>query len=162
MKCAIYSRFSTDRQNESSTTDQVRVCSEYAEGQGWQVVAHLDDQGISGAAMGNRPGVLKLQALALAQTIDVVLVTDLNRLSRSQGDLAKMIDRMVSKKIRVVAVQEGYDSQRRGHKLQAGLSGIMGEAFRDMVKDRTYAALESRAKDKRPTGAEPTGIGTTP
>jgi len=30
MKVAIYSRFSTDRQNESSVTDQVRVCSEYA------------------------------------------------------------------------------------------------------------------------------------
>jgi hypothetical protein len=25
-------------------------------------------------------------------------------------------------------------------------SGIIGEAFREMVKDRTYAALESRAK----------------
>jgi DNA invertase Pin-like site-specific DNA recombinase len=68
-----------------------------------------------------------------------------------------MIDRLVAKGIRIVGVQDGYDSARRGHKLQAGLSGIIGEAFREMVKDRTYAALQSRAKDNRPTGGRAYG-----
>jgi len=157
MKAAVYSRFSTDRQNESSIADQVRVCAEYAAGQGWQVVEHFEDQGISGAALGNRPGVLRLQESAFARRVDAILVTDLSRLSRSQGDLSKMIDRLVMKGIRVVGVQDGYDSARRGHKLQAGLSGIIGEAFREMVKDRTYAALESRARGKRATGGRAYG-----
>ena len=61
MKVALYSRYSTDRQNESSIADQVRVCSEYAQRQDWQVVERFTDEGISGAAVGNRPGVLKLQ-----------------------------------------------------------------------------------------------------
>jgi DNA invertase Pin-like site-specific DNA recombinase len=100
----------------------------------------------------NRPGVLKLQDAAFAGRFDAVLVTDLSRLSRSQGDLSKLIDGLVAKGIRVVGVQDGYDSSRRGHKLQAGLSGIIGEAFCEMVKDRTYAALESRAKEKKLTG----------
>ena len=68
-----------------------------------------------------------------------------------------MIDRLTAKGIRVMGVQDGYDSSRRGHKLQAGLSGIIGEAFREMVKDRTYAALESRAKQQRPTGGRAYG-----
>lgn len=158
MRAAIYSRFSTDRQNESSIADQVRVCSEYAERQsGWQVVERFEDQGISGAALGNRPGVLKLQEAAFAGRFNAVLVADLSRLSRSQGDLSKMIDRLVAKGVRVIGVQDGYDSSRRGHKLQAGLSGIIGEAFREMVKDRTYAALESRAKEKKPTGGRAYG-----
>ncbi len=157
MKVAIYSRFSTDRQNESSIADQVRVCTEHAAARGWQVVECFEDHGISGAALGNRPGVLKLQDAAFARRFDAVLVTDLSRLSRSQGDLSKMIDRFVAKGIRVVGVQDGYDSTRRGHKLQAGLSGIIGEAFREMVKDRTYAALESRAKEKKLTGGRAYG-----
>lgn len=86
-----------------------------------------------------------------------MLVTDLSRLSRSQGDLSKMIDRLTAKGVRIVGVQDGYDSARRGHKLQAGLSGIIGEAFREMVRDRTYAALESRAKDRRATGGRAYG-----
>lgn len=121
------------------------------------MVELLEDQGVSGAALGNRPGVLKLQEAASSRRFHVVLVTDLSRLSRSQGDLSKMIDRLVAKGIRVVGVQDGYDSARRGHKLQAGLSGIIGEAFREMVKDRTYAALESRAKGKRATGGRAYG-----
>lgn len=125
--------------------DQVRVCSEYAERQGWHVEELFEDQGISGAAMGNRPGVLKLQQKAFSGAFTAVLVTDLTRLSRSQGDLSKLIDRLTARGIRVVGVQDGYDSSRRGHKLQAGLSGIIGEAFREMVKDRTYSALESKA-----------------
>src|SRR5690606_19206124 len=150
-------RFSTDRQNESSIADQVRVCEEYAAREGMTIVAQYEDQGISGAALGNRPGVLAMREAALARSFDVVLVTDLSRLSRSNGDLSKMIDRLTSKGVRVVGVQDGYDSRRRGHKLQAGLSGIIGEAFREMVRDRTYAALESRAKEKRLTGGRAYG-----
>jgi site-specific DNA recombinase len=157
MRVALYSRFSTDRQNESSIADQVRVCTEYVERQGWKVVERFEDQGISGAALGNRPGVLMLQEGALAGRFDAVVVMDLSRLSRSQGDLSKMIDRLTAKGVRIIGVQDGYDSARRGHKLQAGLSGIIGEAFREMVKDRTYAALESRAKAHRNTGGRAYG-----
>jgi DNA invertase Pin-like site-specific DNA recombinase len=41
MKVAIYSRFSTDRQNESSIADQVRVCTEHATVRGWRVSSAL-------------------------------------------------------------------------------------------------------------------------
>ena len=149
-----YSRFSTDRQNESSITDQVRICAEYAEREGMTIVEQYEDQGISGAALGNRPGALNLMEAALAGRFDALLVTDLSRLSRSNGDLSKMLDRLVYKGVRVVGVQDGYDSARPGHKLQAGLSGIIGESFRQMISDRTHAALESRAKDHRPTGGK--------
>ena len=30
MKAAIYARFSTDKQSESSIDDQIRVCGDYA------------------------------------------------------------------------------------------------------------------------------------
>lgn len=154
MRAAIYSRFSTDRQSESSIEDQVRICSEYATREGMTVCERFADYGISGASIGNRPGYIKLREALLARRVDVVLVTDLSRLSRSTGDLNKEIDRFVARGVRVVGVQEGYDSARKGHKLQAGLSGMMGEAFREMVKERTYAALHTRARDGRPTGGK--------
>ena len=97
MKAAIYSRYSTDRQNETLIADQVRVCTEHATREGWRVVERFEDQGISGAALGNRPGVLQMREAALARRFDVLLVMDLSRLSRSHGDLSKMIDRLVVK-----------------------------------------------------------------
>lgn len=153
MKAAIYSRFSADRQSESSIADQNRVCSDWCERNHATVVARFEDQGISGAAIGNRPG---LQA-ALAAAVDVLVVIDLTRLSRSQADLPKLIDRLVHRGVRIVGVQDGYDSARKGHKLQAGLTGIIGEAFREAVAEKTYSALESRALRGSPTGGRAYG-----
>ena len=154
MKAAIYSRYSTDKQHESSIADQIRICTEFAKANEITVAAEFADEGISGAALGNRPGARELMEGAFAQQFAVVLVTDLSRLSRSNGDLSKMIDRLVVRGIRVIGIQDGYDSNRPGHKIQAGMSGIMGEAFREMIRGRTYSALESRARAKRPTGGK--------
>src|SRR5215469_15953675 len=150
MRAAIYVRFSTDKQEKSTITDQNQVCANWCERNGATVAVRFEDQGISGAAIGNRPG---LQA-ALGAAVDVLVVMDLTRLSRSQADLPKLIDRLVHRGVRVVGVQDGYDSARKGHKLQAGLTGIIGEAFREMVAEKTYSALESRAHAGKPTGGK--------
>lgn len=73
MKAATYSRFSTDKQTESSIADQVRVCTEYAQAQGWTIAQRFEDQGISGAAIGNRPGCVAMLEAARARAFDVLL-----------------------------------------------------------------------------------------
>ena len=42
--CVIYARFSSDKQRDESIEDQVRVCSDWAEGHGLTVVATYADQ----------------------------------------------------------------------------------------------------------------------
>ena len=54
-----------------------------------------------------------------------------------------------------------YDSARKGHKLQAGLAGIIGESFREMIAERTYSALESRALKGAKTGGRAFGYRLT-
>jgi hypothetical protein len=39
LRCAIYSRFSSDRQRPTSIADQVRMCRAYAERRGWSAKA---------------------------------------------------------------------------------------------------------------------------
>jgi site-specific DNA recombinase len=156
-KAAIYARFSTDKQTESSIADQVRICTEYAKKNGMKVVAKFEDQGISGAALGNRPGVLKMRDAALARQFDVLLLMDVSRLSRSMGDVAKLVERLVFKDVRVVGVQDGADTGRDGWEVHFGMAGIMGQHFRQMVAKKTFAALESRAKAEKPTGGKAYG-----
>lgn len=152
VKAAIYARLSTDRQNESSIEQQVRACADYATRQGWAVVKTYDDKGISGAALGNRPGIRQLQMDAERRAFEVLLVTDLSRLSRNQGDLPKLVARVTQRRIRVIGIQDGTDTSRKGYKLQVGVSGIIGEAFREMVKERTSLSLRLRAEQGYHTG----------
>ena len=151
MRVIAYARFSTEHQSERSIQDQLRVCRDYAHGQGWTVAAEYSDEGISGAALGNRPGVRA--ALAALDGGGVLLINDLSRLSRSQ-DLAPLITRLRHRGVRVIGVQDGYDSDSRTARMQAGLSGIMSEEFRAMIGDRTRSALEMRAREGRPTGGK--------
>lgn len=151
MICRLYARYSTDRQSEASIADQIRICREYASARGWRVSSQHSDEGISGAALGNRPGAN--QALAALQAGDALLVSDLSRLSRSQ-DIAPLLSRLRHRGVRVIGVQDGFDSDARTARMQAGLSGIMSEEFRAMVGDRSWSALETRARDGRPTGGK--------
>lgn len=153
MRAATYARFSTDMQSETSIADQERICGEYAARHGWHVIERYQDQGISGTALGNRPGVLRLRDAAFARRFDVILVTDLNRLARSE-DLPPLIQRLRFNGIRVIGVQDGFDSDARTARMQAGMSAIMGAEFIEMVRARTYSALEIRAKLGKPTGGK--------
>lgn len=156
MRAVIYSRFSTDRQNESSITDQERVCTEYAARQGWEVIERYEDASISGAAMGNRPGFLRMRSDAMAGKFGALLVVDTTRLCRS-GELQPLVERLRYQGIRVIGVQDQFDSSTGFSDLQASMSGAMSIEFRRMIKARTHAALETRARDKRATGGRAYG-----
>lgn len=92
----------------------------------------------------------------MGRRFDVLVVVDLSRLSRSQ-DLAPLLSRFRHRGVRVIGVRDGFDSEARTARMQAGLSGLMSEEFRAMIADRTHAALESRAKGRRPTGGRAYG-----
>lgn len=151
MNIRLYGRFSTDQQSESSADDQLLIGREHAARLAWNIVGEYKDEGISGAALGNRPGVQAL--LRDLRLGEILIVTDLSRLSRSQ-DLAPMLARLRHRGVRVIGVQDGFDSESRTARMQAGLSGIMSEEFRSMVADRTRSALELRARAGQATGGK--------
>ena len=122
MRVYSYARYSTDRQTEASIVDQQRRCHQYAESHCWQIAADFTDEGISGAALGNRPGFQR--AMSAVQAGDVLLVADLTRLSRSQ-ELAPLLDRLRFRGVRVIGVLDGFESDSPQARMQAGLSGLM-------------------------------------
>lgn len=89
VRVAIYARFSNaDRQNARSCDDQIAACREHALRRGWTVVALFRDDGISGFAMANRPGILAAIEAAGRGDYDALLSEDEDRLARNLGHLA--------------------------------------------------------------------------
>jgi len=154
VRALIYARYSTDRQSCDSTADQIRRCRKYANHMGWSVGQSFTDEGISGAALGNRPGLQDV--LATVQPGDVLLVVDTTRLSRSQ-DLAPLLTRLRHQQVHVIGVLDGFDSESSTARMQAGLSRIMSEEFRAQIAARTHSALHMRAQQDRPTGGRAYG-----
>ena len=56
MLAAIYARYSSDKQRETSLEDQERTCRRRAEQEGWTVVKVYGDAAISGWVRCRSPG----------------------------------------------------------------------------------------------------------
>ena len=66
MRVAIYARYSSDLQRETSLDDQVAMATRYATERTWIILKdHIySDAGISGASMEKRPGIQRMLAEA--------------------------------------------------------------------------------------------------
>lgn len=122
-RVAIYARFSTDLQNARSAEDQLRVCRDHAERQGWQVVEVYSDLAISGTT-NNRPGLNALLAAADARAFDVVLAEALDRVSRNQADTAHIFQRLQFADVRLCTISESEVTE-----LHVGMLGTMNALF---------------------------------
>ena len=72
LSVALYARYSSDNQRDASIEDQLRLCRERAEREGWRIVDSYSDRSISGASL-IRPGVQALMQDAQAGRFNLVL-----------------------------------------------------------------------------------------
>ena len=144
MKAALYARYSTDKQRDASIEDQFRNCQAYAEREGWEVIARYADRGISGADAG-RPQYQAMLADAKAGKFNVLLMDDLSRLSRDEVETRRALRRLPFWGVRVIAVSDGYDSESKGHKVHAGVRGLINEIYLDDLREKTHRGLTGQA-----------------
>ena len=64
LSVALYARYSSDNQRDASIEDQLRLCRERADCEGWRIVDSYSDRSISGASL-IRPGAVSYTHLTL-------------------------------------------------------------------------------------------------
>jgi site-specific DNA recombinase len=129
MRVAIYARYSTDRQSESSAEDQARLCRDKAAREGWTVVAEFLDPAMSGATR-NRPQLVAM--MARAAEFDIVLTESLDRLSRDQEDIAAIHKRLRFASVAIVTLADGPIGG-----LLIGVKGAMAAEYLTDLGDKT-------------------------
>lgn len=144
IRAAIYTRYSGDRQRETSIDDQVRNCTRQCQRDGVAITKTYVDKAVSGAVAA-RPGYQRMQADARDGLFDVLYVDDLSRLSRDDYEMKGVLRKLAWQRVRVVGVTDGYDSGRKGHKIHAGFKGLMNEIFLDDLRERTHRGMTGQA-----------------
>ena len=151
MRIAIYARYSSDNQRDASIEDQIRLCQEKADREGWTVAQCYTDHSISGASL-MRPGIQALMQDAQAGRLDMVLAESLDRLSRDQEDIAGVYKRLSFASIRMVTLSEGPISE-----LHIGLKGTMGALYLKDLADKTRRGLSGRVHQGKSGGGNSFG-----
>src|SRR5688572_29536076 len=110
MRAAIYARYSSDLQSAASIDDQIRLCRERVEREGWDLSNTYTDAGISGASR-FRPGYQQMLADARTGIFDVVIAEALDRLSRDQEDTAALFKALSFADVQLITLSEGETSE---------------------------------------------------
>jgi site-specific DNA recombinase len=139
-RVAIYARFSSAMQSEASIEDQLRICRERTEREGWTVCEIFTDMAMSGASM-QRPGVQRLMTEASRGNFDIIVAEALDRLSRDQADVATLFKRLSFHGVRIVTLSEGEISE-----LHVGLKGTMNQLFLKDLAAKTHRGLRGRVE----------------
>jgi site-specific DNA recombinase len=145
MRAAIYARYSSDKQSETSADDQARMCLEHAEREGWAVVDIFKDEAVSGAVR-DRPGLSRL--LARAAEFDIMLAESIDRISRDQEDIAGIHKRLRFAGVDIVTLQDGAVGE-----IHIGLKGTMAALFlRDLAQKTRRGQIGRVAAGRIPGG----------
>ena len=145
---AIYARFSSDGQREASIDDQVRRCEAYAGARGGSVDPSMIfvDRAMSGTGA-DRPSFDRLIRLATnkPRQVDVIIVEDLSRLSRSAADLFPVQRLLEYADVRLIGVADGIDTNAAHNKLTFGIKSVISDFYIAELADKTRRGLEGRA-----------------
>src|SRR5258708_33474881 len=111
-RVAIYLRISEDRDGQQTATARQREdCRAFAERKGWEVVERFEDVDVSAFdAKAKRPAFARMRAALDQGDIEGVVVWKLDRLSRQQRDLARVLETCAKDKAFLASVTGPIDT----------------------------------------------------
>jgi len=119
----------------------------FAARQGIEIVGACEDAGISGASIANRPGFLAMERAAMGGAFNVVICEALDRLSRSQADIAAIFEDLRFHGVAIHTISEGAVDE-----LHVGLKGTMNALYLRETRRKTRRGMEGVVRDGRHTG----------
>lgn len=128
----IYSRVSTDKQQTENQLHSLTKIYPNAE---------VVEETISGTKS-VKPILEAL--LARLQAGDTLIIAALDRLGRRAGKAIQLIDDLYSKGIKVVSIREGIDYSASSGRFQGQIMLAMSELERNLISERTKAALAAK------------------
>ncbi|MEH6699933.1 MAG: recombinase family protein [Brevundimonas sp.] len=176
-RVAIYSRFSTDRQKQTSIEGQERLCAAYAVERQWIEYKRFSDSERSGTTTMGRAGLFEMLAAADRGEFDVLLVEDIDRTSRDAADmhkLAKDLDELDIVICTVVGgvvtnielafkavqneefIKQNAQKSKRGQELaisQGRMSGAVAYGYRKVLKVDARGEAINGLREKHPERA---------
>jgi site-specific DNA recombinase len=155
MRIATYQRISTDeeRQPFSLEAQTDRLASYIAFQPGWRLTHTYSDQ-MSGKRL-DRPGLADALAGARAGRYDLLLVFKVDRLARSVGGLARILEELDSVGVAFRSASEPFDTSTAAGRMMVQMLGVFAEFERELIVERTRMGLARKAARGEWTGGTP-------
>ncbi|AAS43500.1 recombinase family protein [Bacillus cereus] len=158
---AVYVRVSTDRDEQiSSVENQIDICRNWLERNGfkWDERCIYKDEGISGTLFTDRPAIQLLLQKAKAKKINTVVFKSISRLARDLKDSLEIREVFLGHGVRIISVEEGYDSTKAGKNDMAfELWSLFSAQYSRTLSSSITAALAVKVRRGEHIGKVPYG-----
>ena len=144
MKVIAYTRVSTDEQVDSGlglAAQRTAILAE-AERRGWDEVEFIEDAGYSAKDL-QRPGIQAAMDALKHHRADVLVVSKLDRLSRSLIDFAGLMDQATRQHWALVSLDIGFDTGTPSGRAMASMMAVFSQLERELIGQRTRDALRA-------------------
>lgn len=153
LKIGAYLRVSTDRQVQvfegSLDTQKYRmlefVKNKNKEAKNWgEIVEYYVDEGLSAGTV-NRPQYQKLMADVRSGKVNLILVADISRLSRSVHDFSILLKELEQCNASYLSMKEQFDTTTPAGRLMINMVVNMAQFEREQTSERVSINVSSRA-----------------
>ncbi|MEH6835446.1 recombinase family protein [Falsihalocynthiibacter arcticus] len=152
IRCAIYTRKSSEEgldQDFNSLDAQHEACASYVASQkheGWKLLpSRYDDGGKSGGTL-ERPALQRLLEDIDAGKIDMVVIYKIDRLTRSLGDFARLVDRFEDVDCSFVSVTQAFNTSSSMGRLTLNVLLSFAQFEREVTAERIRDKIAASKK----------------
>ena len=149
MNIALYTRVSTNRQQQHQTIEQqlARLQAEVEKHPDWELPAeHIyRDDGYSGSSL-NRPGLERLREQATMAAFEKVLVTAPDRLARKYVHQVLLIDELVGLGCQVEFLERPMKNDDPHDQLLLQIRGAVAEYERNLIAERMRRGRQAKLR----------------
>lgn len=151
LKGVVYARVSTIMQGQESIENQLERINKFLEfKENIVVIDKISD--IASGGDDSREGLKRLITMIKNKEIDVVIVTELSRISRKMATLISVIEETKKQEVTVISILENIDTSTPMGKAMLLMNGIFAELERDNIKRRVKNTLDTKAQNGNHTG----------
>ncbi len=157
----IYSRKSRFTGKGESIENQVEMCRQYIRVHFGDEAARealaYEDEGFSGGTL-ERPQFKRMMADAARRPFRAIVVYRLDRISRSIGDFAKLIEQLNAMKIDFISIKEQFNTSSPMGRAMMYISSVFSQLERETIAERIRDNMRELSKTGRWLGGvTPTG-----
>ena len=149
LKCAIYTRVSTDMQAErefnSCESQEQKIKSFIKSQENMEIFKVYSDPGFTGANL-ERPALQELLEDVRQKKINLVIAYKIDRLTRSPKDFYHLIEIFDKHEVNFISVTERFDTSTPSGRLLRNIMLTFAQFERELTSERTRDKLLERAQ----------------
>ena len=149
MRLIAYARVSTG--DQQTIEAQVEKTCAFAGLHDHEIVATFKDEGLSGKNI-ERPGLQAALKALRSKDIDGVVITKLDRLSRSVRDWCDLMETFDRKSKVLISVYDSIDTSTASGRMIANMFATIAQWERETIAERTQASMNYLRKQGRRIG----------